>query len=284
MKETIEKFIDEIYGTHEFASVSKTLLRKMMLSTLNPNKIDGGRMEKMFLERYSFNWDNTQVKEMTKQYNSTIEDHQVLQPLPSVDELKEEVYKLTNSLSHTECEVISKHFYSKYSTPKSELQPLPSEMPKEFRNILQDYYTLKTSTREHDVWQEFRNHYGTPTKKELVSDQDLSDEIYDLAWHELTPKECDKLAEYLVRKYSLNPPKREWWMDLKEGDKFMCSLSHEGVETLHHIETEPRFYISEDTCFTLNHCTPYHEPSIHDKVKDKLGIELYEEFMKEVKG
>ena len=31
-------------------------------------------------------------------------------------------------------------------------------------------------------------------------------------------------------------------------------------------------------------CTPYIEPSIHDKVKEKLGIELYEEFMKEGKG
>jgi hypothetical protein len=37
----------------------------------------------------------------------------------------------------------------------------------------------------------------------------------------------------------------------------------------------------------LNRCTPYIEPSIHDKLMEKLGDEqkkMYEEFMKEVKG
>ena len=87
------------------------------------------------------------------------------------------------------------------------------------------------------------------------------------------------IAQHLVNKYGLNPPKREWWMDLKEGEKFKDGKG--GVFIF-----DGMFYIGSDGVYShpANKSTPYIEPSIHDKVKEKLGIELYEELMKEVKG
>ena len=57
----------------------------------------------------------------------------------------------------------------------------------------------------------------------------------------------------------LNTPKREWWMDLKEGDKFMANGI---VRTLHKLETMPRLYVKNNGYIELNVCTPYIEPVI----------------------
>ena len=102
-KENVIKNIIHRYIMEDDDSKLKQILKEE-LSTLNPMKIDEDRMKKMFLERYSFNWDNTQVKEMTKQYNSTIGDHQVLQPLPS-DE------KTLNKISNIIIRYKDEHIY-----------------------------------------------------------------------------------------------------------------------------------------------------------------------------
>ena len=102
-KENVIKNIIHRYIMEDDDSKLKQILKEE-LSTLNPMKIDEDRMKKMFLERYSFNWDNTQVKEMTKQYNATIGDHQVLQPLPS-DE------KTLNKISNIIIRYKDEHIY-----------------------------------------------------------------------------------------------------------------------------------------------------------------------------
>jgi hypothetical protein len=92
------------------------------------------------------------------------------------------------------------------------LQPLPSEMPLDFKKI--DY-----KENPIQVWRWIVSRFGTPTKKELVSVEKLDEEI--CALHRVIMPATSKLiAQHIIDTYSLNPPKREWWMDLKEGDKY----------------------------------------------------------------
>ena len=69
---------------------------------------------------------------------------------------------------------------------------------------------------------------------------------------------------------------------MKKGDKFMGGGREFILEKL---ETTPRLY-TRTGYFEATDCTPYHEPSIHDKFMASLSDEqkkMYEE-MKEVKG
>ena len=249
MKETIEKFIEEIYGTHEFASVSKDLLRKMLL-TLNPMKIDEERMATCFEEVFTKDiYAKSNFKTIVDKYNSTLEDHQC------------KYCKAMTSQPDEEC----------YLAPQV-LQPLPKDKP--------DWFEWSLDTSKYDLWDELVKTYGTPTKKELVSVEELEKEIYDSTVN-LNDNECKVLAKSLVNKYGLNPPKREWWMDCEKFmykgrvyKKYSYEIFPDGHTVLH----------AELSRHDLKDCTPYIEPSIHDKVKEKLGTELYEEFMKEVKG
>jgi hypothetical protein len=151
------------------------------------------------------------------------------------------------------------------------LQPLPSEMPLDFKKI--DY-----KENPIQVWRWIVSRFGTPTKKELVSVEKLDEEI--CALHRVIMPATSKLiAQHIIDTYSLNPPKREWWMDLKEGDKFIGSDGRVCTFNGNHIVES-----SNNGNYYLNRCTPYIEPSIHDKVKEKLGAKLYEKLMKEVKG
>ena len=197
--------------------------------SLNPMKIDEERMESILIGIGGDAYYKNQTRKAIKIYNSTLEDHQVL-------------------------------------------QPLPKDKP--------DWFEWSLDTSKYDLWDELVKTYGTPTKKELVSVEELEKEIYDSTVN-LNDNECKVLAKNLVNKYGLNPPKREWWMDLKEGDKFM-----KGCYTyeLSNLDSHVRLYTEQNGYFLAEECQPYIEPSIHDKVKEKLGIELYQEFMKEVKG
>lgn len=116
--------------------------------------------------------------------------------------------------------------------------------------------------------------------KELVSVDELSRSIYNNS-NTLNMNECTLVAQNLVNTYSLNPPKREWWMDLKEGDKFIGSDGRVCTFNGNHIVES-----SNNGNYYLNRCTPYIEPSIHDKFMASLSDEqkkMYEE-IKEVKG
>ena len=197
--------------------------------SLNPMKIDEERMESILIGIGGDAYYKNQTRKAIKIYNSTIEDHQVL-------------------------------------------QPLPKDKP--------DWFEWSLDTSKYDLWDELVKTYGTPTKKELVSVEELEKEIYDSTVN-LNDNECKVLAKSLVNKYGLNPPKREWWMDCEKFmykgrvyKKYSYEIFPDGHTVLH----------AELSRHDLKDCTPYIEPSIHDKVKEKLGTELYEEFMKEVKG
>lgn len=225
MKETIEKFIDEVYGTHEFASVSKALLKKM-ISTLNPMKIDEERFMSIYNRTHSGD-----VQDSVQEYNSTVSEA---------------------------------------------LQPLPLDAPDGFVNLFNGNH------RPKQIWDYILHHYGTPTKKELVSVEELA-VIIKAVW-----RGVDKggdiakgIAQHIIDTYSLNSTKREWWMDLKEGDKFMCGEIVHIFKKFHHLT---KLYFSENYCVDISYCTPYIEPSTIDICKEKLGAELFEKLMKEVKG
>ena len=153
------------------------------------------------------------------------------------------------------------------------LQPLPENPPDWFNKM----FNWASPEDSRKIWSEIINHYGTPTKKELVSVEKLDEEI--CALHRVIMPATSKLiAQHIVDTYSLNPPKREWWMDLKYGEWYKDHGNHKSVFS--HVA----LISTNGGISNIQNCTPCIEPSIHDKVKEKLGIELYEEFMKEVKG
>lgn len=197
------------------------------ISTLNPMKIDEERMKEVYRKIHPMNfYEHSQIKIFIEKYNSTLEDHQVL-------------------------------------------QPLPKDKP--------DWFEWSLDTSKYDLWDKLIKEYGTPTKKELVSVEKLDEEI--CALHRVIMPATSKLiAQHLVNKYGLNPPKREWWMDLKYGEWYKDHGNHKSVFS--HVA----LISTNGGISNIQNCTPYIEPSIHDKVKEKLGNELYEEFMKEVKG
>ena len=182
---------------------------------------------------FSYNYGISGMSEMIKQYNSTLKDHQVF-------------------------------------------QPLPSEMPKEY---LDKFYSSTTPYLLDAFWKELTNHYGTPTKKELVSVEKLDEEI--CALHRVIMPATSKLiAQHIIDTYSLNPPKREWWMDcekFKVGATIMVSDGYR-VDRFNN-----SFLICDENIYPVVVCTPYIEPSIHDKFMASLSDEqkkLYDE-MKE---
>lgn len=158
------------------------------------------------------------------------------------------------------------------------LQPL-LENPPDWFNKMFNWASPEDSRK---IWSEIINHYGTPTKKELVSVLELHNDIRNK--YGLNPT-ISQVVKHFHDTYSLNPPKREWWDDLKENDIFMMA----GVKhTFSHIERRPLLYYKENVnnSFFADLCTPYIEPSIHDKFMASLSDEqkkLYDE-MKEVKG
>lgn len=81
----------------------------------------------------------------------------------------------------------------------------------------------------------------------------LSEEIYDLEWHTLTPQDCEKLADYLISRYGT--PKRDWWMDLKEGDKFMYVGD---VKDFFHFSLSCKNGMD----YPVLNCAPYIEPQL----------------------
>jgi hypothetical protein len=142
--------------------------------TLNPMKIDEERMRECFEQVFTKDiYLKSHFKTIVDQYNSTCEDHQVL-------------------------------------------QPLPSDIPAKIGRMICEYARDNNMSID-DIWKEIFDHYGTPTQKELPSVEELDEEI--CALHRVIMPATSKLiAQHLVNLFGLNPPKREWWMDLKEGD------------------------------------------------------------------
>lgn len=124
------------------------------------------------------------------------------------------------------------------STLPPALKPLPKEMPEWFAPHM---------TRA-ELWDQVVSYYGTPEPKpSLPTVEELAKEMLNV-WNVNT---FNEVAEYVINKYSLHA--REWWQDLKEGDKFMF----EGK-----VRRFQRFVLeSRDRYCGLSDCTPYTPPT-----------------------
>lgn len=224
MKETIERILNKLFTTSDDGGETIEKILTEELSTINPMRIDEERMESILIGIGGDNYYKNNVRKAFRLYNSTIKDHQAL-------------------------------------------QPLPSDMPEWFGSLGRTKGVLT-------IWKELVSNYGTPTKKEIVSVEELKKEL-----EELTPATIGAMAFYLVNTYSLNTPKREWWMDLKEGEWYKDHGNRKSVFS--HVA----LISTNGGISNIQNCTPYIEPSIHDKFMASLSDEqkkMYEQ-LKEAK-
>ena len=176
-----------------------------------------------------------------KEYNSTLPP--ALKPLPK------DMPKEYNSLA-TPYQVWLQ-VQQEYGTPANNLQPLPKDMPKYF-------FRQHSANDADDLWEWLLEHYGTPApKSNLPSVEELARELNRVYWG--SDKGMTSLAQHLHDKYSLHP--REWWQDLKEGDKFMWKGQ---VKTFRSYEIEHKLYIEPFPSMVYcpaSDCTPYTPPT-----------------------
>ena len=247
-KEEIIAVIEKIKSLNIALSVAdyEAVLHYLKLSTINPMKIDEERMNDISMSLYEERISPmSDMKRMIDKYNSTLEDHQC------------KYCKAMTSQPDEEC----------YLAPQV-LQPLPKDKP--------DWFEWSLDTSKYDLWDKLIKEYGTPTKKELVSVEKLAREVLEI-YNNVKSMECmQAIAQHIIDTYSLNPPKSdEFPFNLKEGDKFMYDnllMTFKGFA----LDTP-------SVCCVVSRCTPYIEPSIHDKFMASLSDEqkkLYEE-MKE---
>jgi hypothetical protein len=179
-------------------------------------------------------------KDTIQEYNSTLPP--ALKPLPK------DMPKEYNSLA-TPYQVWLQ-VQQEYGTPANNLQPLPKEKPKWFHNGIS----------YHDLWSMVCLNYGTPAPKpDLPTVEELAKEMLNV-WNVNT---FNEVAEYVIDKYSLHP--REWWQDLKEGDKFMYAgeaYEYYGYEV--NIRGEVTLWGKSTWKFRLSGCTPYTPPSAQE--------------------
>ena len=161
------------------------------------------------------------------------------------------------------------------------LQPLPENPPDWFNKM----FNWASPEDSRKIWSEIINHYGTPTKKELVSVEELAKEFLELQQQAYYGVRWEtKLAQHIIDTYSLNPPKREWWRYCEKFmykgrvyKKYSYEIFLDGHTVLH----------AELSRHDLKDCTPYIEPSIHDKFMASLSDEqkkMYEELENEKRG
>ena len=231
-KENVIKNIIHRYIMEDDDSKLKQILKEE-LSTLNPMKIDEDRMESILIGIGGDAYYKNQTRKAIKIYNSTLENHQVL-------------------------------------------QPLPKDKP--------DWFEWSLDTSKYDLWDELVKTYGTPTKKELVSVEELEKELIELQQQAYYGVRWEtKLAQHIIDTYSLNPAKREWWRYCEKFmykgrvyKKYSYEIFLDGHTVLH----------AELSRHDLKDCTPYIEPSIHDKFMASLSDEqkkMYEEIKESTK-
>ena len=138
------------------------------------------------------------------------------------------------------------------STLPPALVPLPKEMPKDLTRFAMGHDV-------DEVWDKIISEYGTPEPKpNLPTVEELAKEMLNV-WNVNT---FNEVAEYVINKYSLHT--REWWQDLKEGDKFMWKGQ---VKTFRGYEIEHKLYIEPFPSMVYcpaSDCTPYTHPTAED--------------------
>lgn len=178
-----------------------------------------------------------------KDYNSRLRDGQVETPEPKQEEVKEQT-----------------------KNPSSKYYPL-------FKYFLDEYLVMLHETDCQEI-EKLLN--SQPALQPLPSADKLGYEIYNKSSLIDDLEHCIFLAEYIISKYGTQP--REWWMDLKKGDKFMCD---NGVD---HDEKTFRGVIylaaEQPEICDLSKCSPYTDPT--QSFRSKLTPEMQVEFDKVV--
>jgi len=113
--------------------------------------------------------------------------------------------------------------------------------------------------------------YNTPIKPAL---QPLPEKMPDDFLGEFTMSSSfrQKIYDYVIQHFGTQP--REWWMDLKKGDKFMNHLKQTVVFNDFLLEYENNGFAK--SC--AKNCSPYTDPT--QSFRDKLSPELQQEFDK----
>ena len=136
------------------------------------------------------------------------------------------------------------------STLPPALVPLPKEMPK-------DLVKYAMGHDVYEVWDKIISEYGTPeAKPSLPTVEELAKEIAGISVPIVADKKLSRVtAEYIIDKYSL--PTREWWQELKEGDKFMYGNL---VREFDSFGLMPKI----GGWMSISKCTPYTPPTADD--------------------
>jgi len=195
-------------------------------------------------------------KDTIKEYNSTLPTHEPVNPYQIDKDKMKDIYQkhIEGSCQFTYENSMLREYVDMYnSTLPPALVPLPKEMPEWFAPHM---------TRA-ELWDQVVSYYGTPEPKpSLPTVEELRDKMY--RWvGSVDLDECEILAQNLHEKYSL--PTREWWQDLKEGDKFMYAgeaYEYYGYEV--NIRGEVTLWGKSTWKFRLSGCTPYTPPSAQE--------------------
>lgn len=206
------------------------------------------------------------IKAIIKRDNDTQEALETIleDMLPDFNPYKideERMAKLYEStyIKDWDCSTV-KLMMNKYNSTLPEgLQPLPKE--KELSDIL--WQEMNKNHKPSDIVYEklakfLVKTYGTPEPKpSLPSVEELRDAILYMRDHRYT---LIQIAKHIIDKYGTQP--REWWQDLKEGDKFMVDGK---IKTF----VAARTYLFQHNShnYDVTQCTPYTAPTADEIIK-----------------
>lgn len=137
------------------------------------------------------------------------------------------------------------------------LQPLPEEIPKLLLNDLDPYRFWDESENCFNyhfsdikkLYNLFRKHFGTPSNNL----QPLPEQMPEWFASYFNGRGNDAVSCYIHCKYTFGTQPREWWKDLKKGDKFMYLKNTYELDAI-------LLRSEEDYSFYIEDCSPYTDP------------------------
>jgi hypothetical protein len=154
---------------------------------------------------------------------------------------------------------VTKELVQKYnSTLPEPLMPLPSrdELENDIWGIWGAYSTDRKKI--YEIARFLTDTYGTPEKEPLPSVEELEKELQEICINSDWANIYKHIAQHLISKYSLHT-KQEWWMKLKNGDKFSIR-----GETLTYVDTAVYLRTEAGRGYNVIDCTPYTPPTAQD--------------------
>ena len=150
------------------------------------------------------------------------------------------------------------------------LQPLPEEIPKLLLNDLDPYRFWHESENCFNyhfsdikkLYNLFRKHFGTPSNNLQPLPEKMPEWFMDQFLQQSALENWNKVRQH----FGTQP--REWWMDLKKGDKFIYDYTpfnykeiREFSELLYVEESKNYLIIdSKDVFFRIQFCSPCTDP------------------------